>query len=107
MVLLRNADLAMYSAKESGRNTLSIFESPMAERVQRRLELETELRHALTRQEFELYYQPRVDVATGQVRALGTTTTATGPGTASRACSACRSTLPLLWMVMVAGLSND
>ena len=66
--LLRNADLAMYSAKESGRNALNIFESPMAQRVQQRLELETELRHALTRQEFELYYQPRVDVATGQVR---------------------------------------
>lgn len=66
--LLRNADLAMYSAKESGRNALNIFELPMAQRVQQRLELETELRHALTREEFELYYQPRVDVATGQVR---------------------------------------
>jgi len=66
--LLRNADLAMYSAKESGRNALNIFESPMALRVQQRMELETELRHALARREFELYYQPRVDVATGQVR---------------------------------------
>ncbi|CAM8635057.1 COG5001 Predicted signal transduction protein containing a membrane domain, an EAL and a GGDEF domain [Comamonadaceae bacterium] len=66
--LLRNADLAMYSAKESGRNALNIFESPMAFRVQQRMELEAELRHALARQEFELYYQPRVDVATGQVR---------------------------------------
>lgn len=65
--LLRNADLAMYSAKESGRNTLSIFESPMAERVQRRLELETELRHALERHEFEMFYQPRVDAGTGTV----------------------------------------
>ena len=63
--LLRNADLAMYSAKENGRNTLSIFESLMADRVHRRLELETELRHALERQEFEMYYQPRVDAATG------------------------------------------
>lgn len=66
--LLRNADLAMYSAKESGRNALNIFEPPMAQKVQQRLELETELRHALTRQEFELHYQPRIDVASGRVQ---------------------------------------
>nr|WP_315463713.1 EAL domain-containing protein [uncultured Rhodoferax sp.] len=65
--LLRNADLAMYNAKEAGRNAMSIFEAPMAHRVQQRLELEGELRHALARGEFELYYQARVDVATGRV----------------------------------------
>ncbi len=65
--LLRNADLAMYSAKESGRNALNVFELSMAQRVQQRLELETELRHALARQEFELHYQPRIDVVSGRV----------------------------------------
>jgi len=65
--LLRHADLAMYSAKESGRNALNIFEPFMAHEVQQRLELEAELRHALPRGEFELYYQPRVDVASGRV----------------------------------------
>lgn len=66
-ILLRNADLAMYAAKERGRNTMVFFETRMAENVRSRTELETELRGALERQEFEVYYQPRVAVDSNTV----------------------------------------
>lgn len=69
-LLLRNADLAMYAAKERGRNTLAYFEGHMAETVRSRTELEKELRQALERGEFEVYFQPRVDVATNRIRAV-------------------------------------
>ena len=65
--LMRNADLAMYSSKENGRNVLTYYEQGMTERVQRRMELETDLRHAIERGEFVVYYQPRVAVRTGQI----------------------------------------
>ncbi len=58
--LMRNADLAMYTAKERGRNNLAFFDGGMAEAVRSRTELEAELRHALERDEFEVHYQPRV-----------------------------------------------
>ncbi|EJE52045.1 diguanylate cyclase (GGDEF) domain-containing protein [Acidovorax sp. CF316] len=69
-ILLRNADLAMYAAKERGRNTLAYFDGRMAETVRSRTELEKELRQALERGEFEVYFQPRVDVATNTIRAV-------------------------------------
>lgn len=69
-ILLRNADLAMYAAKERGRNTLVYFDGHMAETVRSRTELEKELHQALEREEFEVYYQPRVDVATNTIRAV-------------------------------------
>lgn len=69
-ILLRNADLAMYAAKQRGRNTLAYFDGHMAETVRSRTELEKELRHALEREEFEVYFQPRVDVATNRIRAV-------------------------------------
>ncbi|MFZ2986862.1 putative bifunctional diguanylate cyclase/phosphodiesterase [Ideonella sp.] len=65
--LLRNADLAMYSAKERGRNGLAFYDEGMAEAARSRLALESELRRGLERGEFELYYQPRVAVRTGRV----------------------------------------
>jgi diguanylate cyclase (GGDEF)-like protein len=65
--LLRNADLAMYSSKDRGRNALTIYESQMSEKVQTRLRLEGELREALNTSAFEVYYQPRVDMQTNQV----------------------------------------
>jgi diguanylate cyclase (GGDEF)-like protein len=59
-ILLRNADLAMYAAKDQGRDTMAFFDEQMAHTVRSRTELEAELRHALERQQFEVHYQPRV-----------------------------------------------
>ncbi|MCX7545338.1 sensor domain-containing protein [Marinicella gelatinilytica] len=60
--LLRNADIAMYQAKELGRNTYSFFTKEMNVFMQRRSELEAQMHGALERQEFEVYYQPQIDV---------------------------------------------
>jgi diguanylate cyclase (GGDEF)-like protein len=56
--LLRNADLALYRAKEAGRGTYAFFEESLNERAQQRRQLETDLRLAIERGEFELLYQP-------------------------------------------------
>jgi diguanylate cyclase (GGDEF)-like protein/PAS domain S-box-containing protein len=61
--LLQRADLAMYQAKSAGRNTLRFFDPEMQASVKARAVMETELRLALQRKEFVLYYQPVVDVA--------------------------------------------
>jgi diguanylate cyclase (GGDEF)-like protein len=60
--LLRNADLALYRAKEAGRGTYAFFEQSLNERAQQRRQLETDLRLALERGEFELFYQPLFDL---------------------------------------------
>ncbi|MFL6765810.1 MAG: putative bifunctional diguanylate cyclase/phosphodiesterase [Sphingomicrobium sp.] len=60
--LLRNADLALYRAKEAGRGTFAFFEQSLNERAQQRRQLETDLRLALERGEFELFYQPLFDL---------------------------------------------
>ena len=65
--LLRNADAAMYRAKELGRNRFQLFTAEVHERIRRRMELETSLRMALEREEFELHYQPQVSLRTLQV----------------------------------------
>ena len=65
--LLRNADAAMYRAKELGRNRFQFFTADVHERIRRRMELETSLRLALEREEFELYYQPQVGIRAGGV----------------------------------------
>ncbi|MEW6638857.1 MAG: EAL domain-containing protein [Pseudomonadota bacterium] len=65
--LLRNADLALYRAKEDGRGTFAFFEPGMDARAQARRLLEMELKTALTRDEFEVYYQPIVGFETGQI----------------------------------------
>jgi diguanylate cyclase (GGDEF)-like protein len=57
--LLRNADTAMYRAKSSGRNCWRFFDESMAHLAARKLELETALRRAVERNEFELHYQPQ------------------------------------------------
>jgi len=60
--LLRNADLALYRAKEAGRGTYAFFEQSLNERAQQRRQLESDLRLALERGEFELFYQPLFDL---------------------------------------------
>jgi diguanylate cyclase (GGDEF)-like protein/PAS domain S-box-containing protein len=68
--LLRNADAAMYRAKELGRNRFQFFTADVHERIQRRLELHTSLRLALERGEFELHYQPQVGLSDGSIVAV-------------------------------------
>ncbi|KYG98638.1 EAL domain-containing protein [Bradyrhizobium sp. DOA1] len=68
--LLKNADLALYRAKADGRGTYRFFETGMDARAQARRLLEMDLRAALQRAEFEVYYQPIRDVASGRVVAF-------------------------------------
>ncbi|MBL0388719.1 EAL domain-containing protein [Tumebacillus sp. ITR2] len=65
--LLRNADTAMYSAKEGGRNNFQFYTPEMNEMILEQLETEKSLRYALDHDEFVLFYQPQVDIATGQI----------------------------------------
>jgi len=65
--LLRNADLALYRAKEAGRGTYAFFEESLNRRAQERRRLETDLRLALERGEFELYYQPLFDLESNTI----------------------------------------
>jgi len=65
--LLRNADIAMYRAKELGKNNFQYYSESMTARVFERLTLENNLRHALERNEFILHYQPQVDARSGKI----------------------------------------
>ncbi len=60
--LYRRADIAMYNAKQEGRNTFRFFSKEMQKDSERRLQLESALRKALERDEFELYYQPQISL---------------------------------------------
>jgi diguanylate cyclase (GGDEF)-like protein/PAS domain S-box-containing protein len=66
-VLLQNADTAMYQAKAQGRNNFQFFAPFMNTHVREKLDLENTLREALERREFELYYQPIVDLGSGEI----------------------------------------
>lgn len=59
--LLMHADTALYQAKNAGRNTLRFFDPQMQAELGIRILLETDLRHALAKQQFDLHYQPQVD----------------------------------------------
>jgi diguanylate cyclase (GGDEF)-like protein/PAS domain S-box-containing protein len=61
--LLRNADIALYSAKRSGRDRVQRFDCALGEKVQRTIEMQRELRHAREREQFHLVYQPLFDMA--------------------------------------------
>ena len=65
--LLHNADVAMYHAKQNGRNAFSFFDADMNAHVVERVKTENELRHALAHGEFSLAYQPEVDIASGRI----------------------------------------
>ncbi|MDY6978818.1 MAG: EAL domain-containing protein [Pseudomonadota bacterium] len=65
--LLRNADAAMYKAKDLGRNSFQFYTHDMTERAFERVLMETNLRRALDNHEFEVYYQPQFDADTGQL----------------------------------------
>lgn len=65
--LMKNADMAMYQVKESGRNHYQFFEKKMNQKFTQRVSLEKALRNALEKEEFVLHYQPRVSTVTGTI----------------------------------------
>ncbi len=68
--LLARADEAMYFAKRSGRNTFRFFDSNVMGFSRERLEIEGELRSALAQGQLALHYQPKIDIATGEMRSV-------------------------------------
>jgi len=68
--LLKAADVAMYRAKDTGQNNYSYYSPSMNVHTVERLELESDLRHALERNEFLLHYQPKVEIATGLITGI-------------------------------------
>ncbi len=68
--LLKNADIAMYRAKEQGKNNIQFFAPAMNIHSVERLSMESGLRRALQRDEFVLHYQPQVDIASGRVTGM-------------------------------------
>jgi len=67
VVLTRNADAAMYAAKEGGRNTYRFYQFEMTRAVRERLLMEQRMRHGLEAGHFEVWFQPRVDLRSGQI----------------------------------------
>ena len=65
--LLKNADVAMYSAKVQGRNNFQFFTMEMNKKALHRLSLQADLRKAIENREFVLYYQPQVDIRSGEI----------------------------------------
>jgi diguanylate cyclase (GGDEF)-like protein/PAS domain S-box-containing protein len=68
--LLREADIAMYQAKAQGKAGYAVFDTAMGAAALRRLELETDLRHAIDRGEFEVHYQPTIELETGRLASM-------------------------------------
>ena len=68
--LLQEADAAMYSAKHAGRGRIEVFDDSLGAKIQARLQLETELRGAITADELRLHYQPEIDLASGRTVGL-------------------------------------
>src|SRR5690606_1286620 len=68
--LMKNADAAMYRAKEKGKNNFQVFTPELNMKIMERMEIENHLRKASERKEFVLYYQPQIELATGRVRSV-------------------------------------
>lgn len=68
--LLKNADTAMYKAKERGRNQISSYTQEMNEAIKRRIELQQSLRHGIDQGELELYYQPQLEASSHRTSGL-------------------------------------
>ena len=66
-VLMKNADAAMYRAKEMGKNNFQLFTSELNSRIIERLAVESSLRKAMEKDELELVYQPQIELATGRI----------------------------------------
>ena len=69
-LLLKNSDTAMYSAKGNGKNNFTLFTKEMNMQVTQRLSLENRLRKAIEHKEFEVYYQPKVEIASNRIYGL-------------------------------------
>jgi diguanylate cyclase (GGDEF)-like protein/PAS domain S-box-containing protein len=65
--ILRNADVAMYMAKERGKGRYQVFEPAMHDTALKRLELKADLQRALEHEEFQLYYQPVIELGSGRI----------------------------------------
>ena len=65
--MLRDADIAMYGAKDAGKARHEVFDESMKARASRRLELENRLRRAIEREELRVYYQPKMDLSSGEI----------------------------------------
>jgi len=65
--LLAGADIAMYRAKEQGRNRFCFYSAELQSHTPEKLALEAGLRHGLERQEFRVHYQPKIDMASGEI----------------------------------------
>ncbi len=65
--IFRNADSALHEAKAFGRNNFQFYSAELTARAEKRMAIETGLRHALEREEFLLHYQPRLDLKTGAI----------------------------------------
>lgn len=65
--LVKNADIAMYSAKNAGKNNFHLFSHEMNEQISRRMILENDLRDALENQEILVYYQPKINLISGTI----------------------------------------
>ncbi len=68
--LMKNADAAMYRAKEAGKNNFQIFTQELNVHIMKRMEIETRLRKAVEKKDFVLHYQPQIELATGRVKAV-------------------------------------
>ncbi len=68
--LMKNADTAMYRAKENGRNNFQVFTQELNLRIMERMEIENHLRRAAEKKEFVLHYQPQIELATGRVKCV-------------------------------------
>jgi len=65
--LMKNADIAMYHAKKSGRNNYQYFSQTLNDELLNKLKIESKLRHAVNNNELEVYYQPQMSLGSGQI----------------------------------------